>query len=483
MIPRRAMAALLSITLLISCAAAPLLAPIAVEFARNLTQTSLQNYGSTYSNNLSNLVGHLAYPYPQGLPPMAMGGPGMPGQTGVQMQPGAYDPNNPYNPSAGTGAYPGGMSAGSPGQPGIPQQQYPGQQTYPAQVPGQMPGQMGSYDPNNPYGSVAQTPYGQQQVNPYGTPSPYGQQTIPYGTPGANPYGGQSPYGSSPYGTQNPYGGAGYQAQPGQPNPYGSTNPYGGGITQGYGQAQPGYGQPSPGYGAGFPYGTQQPQQGYGGYGAGQQYGGQVYGGTGIYPRSVDPQTVAVDVAMVRQKKTAKGKEVVLMNDGEVLKDGGGNKESGDRFKIVVRTNCDCYLYIIAIDGSAWADPVFPRKDSQTQNPVKIDQEYAFPEGPNWYTLDQIKGIETFYVVVSANSRTDLDKSMTQLAAETRPPVKIVAKVEEPPVIPQGVGMVKTRGIVTVQDETGTSVQVTPLSYEAGRPGQDVTVTRWFKHE
>ncbi len=58
-----------------------------------------------------------------------------------------------------------------------------------------------------------------------------------------------------------------------------------------------------------------------------------------------------------------------------------------------------------------------------------------------------------------------------------------MAKVEEPPVIPRGVGSVKPRGIVTVKDETGTEAQVTPLSYEAGQPGQDVTVTRWFKHE
>jgi hypothetical protein len=255
-------------------------------------------------------------------------------------------------------------------------------------------------------------------------------------------------------------------------------------MQPGYGQTQPGYGQPPTGYGAASPYAAQQPQQAYGGYGAtGQPYGSQPYGGTGIYPRSVDAQPVTVDVAMVRQKKTAKGKEVVLMNDGEVLKDGGANKEAGDRFKIVVRTNCDCYLYITSIDGSGWAEPIFPLKDSQTQNPVKKDQEYAFPEGLHWYTLDQIKGIETFYVVASANRRTDLEESMAALAAETRPPVKIVAKVEEPPVIPRGVGAVNTRGIIKVQDDTGTSVQVTPLSYSAGQPGQDVTVTRWFKHE
>jgi hypothetical protein len=186
---------------------------------------------------------------------------------------------------------------------------------------------------------------------------------------------------------------------------------------------------------------------------------------------------------MVRQKRTAKGKEVVLMNDGEILRDGGSNAEAGDRFKVVVRTNCDCYLYIVAIDGSGWAEPVFPAKDKTSPTPVKKDQEYAFPEGPYWFTLDQVKGIETFYIVAAAHRRTDLDDSMAQLAAQKRPAVTLVAKVEEPPVIPRGVGSVKPRGIMTVKDETGTSAQVTPLSYAAGQSGQDVTVTRWFKHE
>jgi hypothetical protein len=192
---------------------------------------------------------------------------------------------------------------------------------------------------------------------------------------------------------------------------------------------------------------------------------------------------VAIDVALVRQKQAAKGKVVALMNDGEVLHDGGGKKDAGDKFKLVVRTNCDCYVYIVSIDGSAWAEPVFPAKAGTTPTPVKKDQEMAFPEGPYWFSLDQVKGIETFYVVASTNRRTDLEESMAKMAAETRPVGTIVAKVEEAPVIPGGVGSTKTRGIITVKDEADNATQVTPLSYEASQPGQDVTVTRWFKHE
>jgi hypothetical protein len=509
--------ALVGTLLLSSCLALPFLLPIAFEFAKNLLQTGLSNYGSKHRDNLSNLVNRMASPYMQNLQPMAGGGPGMPGQPGFQGQPG----------------FPGQPAV--QGQPGIPQQQYPGQQTY--------PGQPGAYDPNNPYGTAgAQNPYG-QPVNPYGTSPGYagqpgipqqqypGQQTYP-GQPGAydpnNPYGSHNPYGSTgyptqpsqpnpygstnqQYGTQNPYGthnssaNTGYPAQPNQANPYGTTNPYGGAsasqpqpgydpnnpygagaTTQGYGQPQPGYGQAQPGYGTPSQYGTPpQQQQAYGGYGTAgqpQPYGGQPYGGA-IYPRSVPSEPVAVDVALIRQKQKAKGKEAVLMNDGEVLHDGGGKKDAGDRFKLVVRTNCDCYVYIVSIDGSAWAEPVFPTKAGTTPNPVKKDQEVAFPEGPYWFSLDQVKGIETFYVVASANRRTDLEESLAKMAAETRPVSTIVAKVEEAPVIPRGVGSTKTRGIITVKDETGRATQLTPLSYMASQPGQDVTVTRWFKHE
>ena len=137
---------LLGPIVLSSCAAAPFLVPIAFEFAKNLFQTGLQNYGSKHRDNLSNLVNRLAGPYTQGLPQMAMGGPGqpgMPGQSGFSGQP------------------------AMPGQPGMPQQQFPGQQSIPAQA--------GAYDPNNPYGSAAPAPtYPGAVTSPGATVNPYG---------------------------------------------------------------------------------------------------------------------------------------------------------------------------------------------------------------------------------------------------------------------------------------------------------------------
>jgi hypothetical protein len=563
----------LGLLVLTSCAAAPFLVPVVFEFAKNLLQTGLSNYGSKHRDNLSNLVNRLSSPYMQGLSPSAMGRPGMPGYDpnnpygpqGYSPQPGipGYDPNNPYGPQG----YPPqpGMPGYDPNNPyrAAPQNPY-GQQANPYGTPapyGQpgYPSQPGMppYNPNNPYGAAPQNPYG-QQANPYGTPAPYGQQGNP-GQPGIpgydpnNPYRAapQNPYGqqANPYGTPVPYGQPGNPGQPGMP-PYDPNNPYGTPPPNPYGQQANPYGTPAP-YGqpgnpgqpgmppydpnnpfgsAGTVYPGQQPYPGQPSSPGQQVYPGQA--GTydpnnpsasvgtpypdpgqqanpgqpqqrkltekaqrpthnssvpkikaGTHPRSIPSEPVAVEVALVRQKQTAKGKEVVLMNDGDVLYDGGGKKDAGDKFKLVVRTNCDCYVYIVSIDGSAWAEPVFPTKAGTTPNPVKKDQEMAFPEGPYWFSLDQVKGIETFYVVASMNRRTDLEENIAKLAAETRPVSTIVAKVEEPPVIPRGVGSVKPRGIITVKDDTGTAVQVPSQSYEANQPEQDVTVTRWFKHE
>jgi hypothetical protein len=162
--------------LLTSCAAAPFLIPVAFEFAKNLFQTGLSNYGSKHRDNLSNLVNRLSSPYMQGLPQAAMAGPGVPGQPGVL------------------------------GQPGMPPQAFPGQQQFPAQqgVPGQQtypgqqiaPGQPGAYDPNNPYGSAGAA-YPGASTYPGTTPSPYGTAQGYPAQPGMTPYDPNNPYGAA----------------------------------------------------------------------------------------------------------------------------------------------------------------------------------------------------------------------------------------------------------------------------------------------
>ena len=69
-------------------------------------------------------------------------------------------------------------------------------------------------------------------------------------------------------------------------------------------------------------------------------------------------------------------KKITVIHDGDILKDGGDNPQSGDKFKIIFRTNCDCFVYVASADGSGWAQPLFPL-GSAKGIPVKKDQEYV----------------------------------------------------------------------------------------------------------
>lgn len=501
--------------LLASCAAAPFLIPAGIEFARNLLVTSNKNYGGKYSEDMNRLMVRLSTPYvamglPMGTSPAALVPPTMlmqqqqammnaqaSGQPGMGMGMGMGLPD-PYNPAGamtggygmqgygGMGGY-GGMSGyGGMGGYGASQYGYQGQAG-------------GYYDPNNPYASV---PGMNVQAPAYGMTQPYGgqygtqsyggqmggyppqpgypaQQGLPPqpGYPAAAPGavalgmpGGYPPQTMTGYPQQGmPMQQAqGYQQQP--------MDPYQQQAMQGY-QQQPAQQAVAGGY--------QQPVQGYQQPGMAQGYNqtpnvGVAYQG-GVYPRGIPgtAEPVALDVALIRQVTTANGKQVSLMQDGEVLKGG----PDGDRFKLVVRTNCECFVYVISVDGSGWAQPVFPVANGTVSNPLKPEVEQAFPDGPYWFTLDQLKGVESFFLVASPARRTDLEESLAQLAGQQRPAALAAAQVEEPAVIPNGFGTMQAGHATQVRDEAQQQVQVTALSYVAAKPGDDVRVTRWFKHQ
>ncbi|WP_353707432.1 hypothetical protein ABRQ22_15955 [Cellulosimicrobium sp. ES-005] len=138
------------------------------------------------------------------------------------------------------GAYP---AAGQPGQyPGQPQGQYPGQQGYPAQQPGQQggyPGQQGQYPGQQP-GAYPGQPGQQPGAYPGqpGAPQGYGAQP-----PAPGPYGAQPPAPPQP---QGGYPGAAPYAPPGAPHPQSSPTTPLPAQPPGATQPLPPYQQPAP---------------------------------------------------------------------------------------------------------------------------------------------------------------------------------------------------------------------------------------------
>ena len=349
----------------------------------------------------------------------------------------------------------------------------PGNPYDPNAIGGQIP-----YDPNTPYDTPDPNygnPYGENQYgkNPgyhqgtqqgdYSGQTPRsGYPTDPnYGEyPSSDPNAYQQQGGQDPY---NQYGGGGYPGQPAPPAQQGGYDPY---QPQGtLPSQQPSYAQPPAPQYPNDPR-IQAPAQPSGHSGAGLQ----------------------LDVALLK-KTLVNGAETLLpINDGDVLKDGRGNAQAGDKFRIMFRANSDCYVYVIAIDGSAWAQGVFPSLTAPFANPVKQGEQYIIPGNNNWLSLDQFKGIETLFFVASPDKRQDIEDILASIAGKERHPKTTPQQVTEAPIIPAGFHRSQPSSTPFVIGQRSSSPQgqdqgLIPTTYFTQKAGEALRVTRWFRHE
>ena len=199
-----------------------------------------------------------------------------------------------------------------------------------------------------------------------------------------------------------------------------------------------------------------------------------------------DPQgqPMGLDVLLVRKAMRNGAPIVVPIQDGDILKDGRGNPHAGDKFRIMFRANSDSYIYVIAIDGSGWAQGVFPPPSAPLGNPVTKDQPYVLPGGSNWYSLDQFRGVETIFVVASHTPRRDIEDVLKGITGRERPATATPRQVTQAAIIPHGFG-----GARPSQTPIGLNLgnagvqQVLPTSFFARTAGEDLRVTRWFRHQ
>lgn len=320
-------------------------------------------------------------------------------------------------------------------------------------------------------------PYGNEPNDQYQGDDPYSQQQ------GQNPYGQTDPYAAQQGYPQDPNG-----QQPAQPDPY----PQSGYPTDPYAQqAYPNDPNTQQGY-PNDPYAQQDyPQDSYGQ----QQPQSDPYAQPG-YPKDPYAQTgysgqggavgtpVGLDVVML--KKTIRNGATVMLpiQDGDVLKDGRGNAKAGDKFRLMFRPHSDGYVYVVAIDGSGWAQGIFPPPTSPLANPVKAGQEYTLPEGNNWFSLDQFKGIETIFFVASKEKRADLEEILQSITGRERPATENPQQVTKVAMVPYGVGGARpsAQGF-NLSAGSGADQTIMPTSYFSKAAGEDLRLTRWFRHE
>ena len=447
---------LVSSVLFSGCMALPFLIPPLVEFGASLLKTAFNNYGDTHEKNMENLLVSLQQPTNPMLPQGIIANPY--GQTGGVQQTGYPNQDNQtaqgYSPSQGY-----------PSSPDYSQQPYDPYQTQQPQYAGNAP------SPNTQY------PNQGQQQDPYSNNPVYpNQQASTQGYPPSpqNQYPQQGQQANAYPNNQNAY--------PNQQNPNPNQAPYPNQIPYpAQGQPYPDtsqQGQPYP-----TPYGTTATASipAY----PNQPAGTPAYQTTqSAAPQPTAATPISLDVLLVKKKMVNGVQSYLPIKDGDILLDGRGNPQAGDKFRVMFRANSDCYVYVIAVDGSAWAQGLFPSASSPFANPVKAGQQHILPEGTIWFSLDQFKGIETIFVVASRAPRQDIEQILTTITGRERHPAEKPLAVSEPAIIPNGYsGARAASSPFAFQTSHNQQQELRPTTYFVKTAGEDLRITRWFQHQ
>jgi len=111
---------------------------------------------------------------------------------------------------------------------------------------------------------------------------------------------------------------------------------------------------------------------------------------------------------------------------GETVLISGGKLTSGEKYKIVVEPEQDCYLYVFQRDSEGRLFPIFPRADRQDDltNPVQGKVTYEFPGNGRYFFLDQRKGREHIYFYSTAKADQRIEQAISVLNNKTIPDQK-----------------------------------------------------------
>ncbi len=100
---------------------------------------------------------------------------------------------------------------------------------------------------------------------------------------------------------------------------------------------------------------------------------------------------------------------------GDVRLDHGATVRSGQKFKIRILPNSDCWVYVLLYDSEGAASVLFPHQQIGLSNRVRGGVSYEFPAAAKWYWFDDKPGTETFYVVASYTPLKDLDRILAEM--------------------------------------------------------------------
>ena len=108
-------------------------------------------------------------------------------------------------------------------------------------------------------------------------------------------------------------------------------------------------------------------------------------------------------------KRTADGGAVPINFSERV------NIKAGDLFKIHIQPAASSYVYLILQDASDDVQLLFPDSFELFGKTSYAQARYFIPEGDDWFTLDNAKGTERFYLVASSERLSPLESLVLTL--------------------------------------------------------------------
>ena len=173
--------------------------------------------------------------------------------------------------------------------------------------------------------------------------------------------------------------------------------------------------------------------------------------------------------------------QLIDIEDGATLVDGGSNPAAGDLLKVHFQANCACYVYIIGVDATGYVATVFPDPDAGHRNPVEPNSAYLVPGADDWWGLDEQKGVEQVIFVASRTPRPDLENALATLGGEPRNSMDNYQSVTQL-AVPATRGLVKVKAQPVQVGSSSTTTFFAPNMFTTNDPVNELMVTRWFYH-
>ncbi len=101
---------------------------------------------------------------------------------------------------------------------------------------------------------------------------------------------------------------------------------------------------------------------------------------------------------------------------------------SGDRFKMMVELQNDCYLYVLFKSSTGEILKLFPEnEDILSNNSRFLNRRFYLPGGKSWFALDNVTGTEKIYLLASHNRLSNLENALERYAIANEEMKEILA--------------------------------------------------------